>query len=225
MGKFVILEPTIKKPITYIGQCAGIAYNSDTSDPDKNFKRGLQCILDGHGRMLEFCDVYMSMEEYSIRVMREFMRHVSDGLTAIQRSTRYCNEGDFKYYTPPSIKKNEGALSVYENAMAYVEQTYQELTTQYGVKKEDAANILPLGMHTEVLMKKNVRALIDMSKVRLCNRAYVEYRQLMRDMMKALSEYSEEWDTLISLTFKSKCEISGYCDEHMSCGKYPKKNN
>lgn len=220
MGKVTIMSQTLKQPLSFIGECAGPAYGSDTSNPKKNYKRGLTCVKDGHGRMLEFCDVFLKIEGYSARVMREFMRHVGDGLTAIQRSTRYCNEADFEYYTPPYIEKN--LKDDYDKIMGRIQDAYYDLI-ECGVSKEDAANILPLGMNTVVVMKKNARCLSDMAQVRLCNRAYIEYRQLMKDIIQALRDYSPEWDTLADEIFKCKCDIYGYCTEKFGCGKYPKR--
>ena len=57
----------------------------------------------------------------------------------------------------------------------------------------------------------------------MCNRAYWEYRELMRDIMKALTEYSEEWARIIRNMFKTKCEILGYCPEKKSCGRKQKR--
>lgn len=220
MGKVTIMSQTLKQPLSFMGECAGPAYGSDTSNPEKNYKRGLTCVKDGHGRMLEFCDVFLKIEGYSARVMREFMRHVGDGLTAIQRSTRYCNEADFEYYTPPYIEKN--LKDDYDKIMSRIQNAYYDLI-ECGVSKEDAANILPLGMNTVVVMKKNARCLSDMAQVRLCNRAYVEYRQLMKDIIQALRDYSPEWDTLADEIFKCKCDVYGYCTEKFGCGKYPKR--
>lgn len=52
-----------------------------------------------------------------------------------------------------------------------------------GVPKEDIGLILPLGMTTKIVCKHNFRNLMDMSRQRLCNRAYWEYRQLYSDLM------------------------------------------
>ena len=98
-----ILDQTVKTPIQFIGQCSGIAYGSDTTDSKKNYQRGINCIKAGHGRVLEFCDVYMEIHGYSARVIREFMRHVADGLTVIQESTRYIDYSNFQYIIPPKI--------------------------------------------------------------------------------------------------------------------------
>ena len=223
MGKVTILDETCKNPYLLIGQCAGIAYDSDITDEAKCVKRGKRCVADGHGRVLEFVDVFMQIEGYSCRVIREFMRHVGDGLTVIQRSTRYVNEGNFEYYTPPAVEKNDMAKELYERTMHFIEVNYQKMIDEYGIKKEDAANLLPLGLNTTLAVKKNARCLMDMSRVRLCNRAYIEYRELMHDIINALKVYSPEWEELANDIFKAKCEISDYCDESMGCGKYPKR--
>lgn len=223
MGKITIMPQTTTKPYTLMGKCAGVAYNSNITDEEKCYKRGKQCVSDGHGRVLEFVDVYMIIEGYSTRCLREIMRHVGDGLTVVQRSTRYCNEDGFKYYIPPAIEKNKDALNEYVSAMHEIEDSYNRLL-KFGIKKEDAANILPLGINTKLSMKKNARCLMDMSHVRLCNRALKEARDFMNDVVDALKEYSPEWKELAEQIFKPKCEVLGYCNEKFGCGKYPQKN-
>ena len=83
--------------------------------------------------------------------------------------------------------------------------------------------VLPLGMTTVVSCHFNIRTLIEMSHQRLCNRAYWEFRELMKDIMDALSNYSEEWKYLVDTFFKPKCDVYGYCTEKFGCGKYPKR--
>ena len=90
--------------------------------------------------------------------------------------------------------------------------------------REDIANILPIGMTTKVVVRTNLRHLIDMSHQRLCNRAYWEFRQLMLDIMKALCEYSGEWKTIVDEYFVSKCDVCGFCTEKKSCGRRPTKD-
>lgn len=220
-----IFNETIRNPIEKMGEYAGIAYGSDTSDSEKNYKRGKQCVQDGHYRMLEFCDVFMEIDGYSCRTIREFARHVGDGLTMIQRSTRYCNEKNFTYYIPDTIAKDDIAAKEYNKCMNNISLTYEKLISEYGIKKEDAANILPLGLHTKLAIKKNARNLSDMAAQRLCTRALKEYRELMRDIIDALSNYSDEWKELCDLVMKCKCDKVGWCEEKFSCGKYPKKED
>lgn len=224
MEKVKILEQTLKNPISFMGQCAGIAYNSDASDPEKNYKRGLSCVKDGHYRMLEFCDIYFELNGYSIRCIREFARHVADGLTMIQRSTRYCNESNSSYFVPFKIKNNPDLVKKYNIIMNNAIDGYNDLL-EAGVTKEDAANVLPLGLDTVLAVKHNARTMMTMAEQRLCFRTYSEYRELMKEFISALENYSPEWEILCNLIMKCKCEKVGWCEEHMTCGKYPKKEN
>lgn len=211
-----ILDKTMKDPISFMGYAAGCCWNADVSDKEKNYKRGLDCIESDHGRVEEYPDVYFILEGYSARVIREFMRHVGDGLTCLQESTRYVNESGFEYVTP---KMSEDATGIYKAAMKNIRDYYNELLS-LGVKKEDAAMLLPLGMTTKVVYKKNLRNLAEMSHKRDCMRAYWEYRKLMSDIEKALCEYSEEWGTIVQLLFKPQCEVLHRCPEKHSCGRW-----
>ena len=83
--------------------------------------------------------------------------------------------------------------------------------------------LLPLGMETKVVDKRNLRNLVDMSGQRMCTRAYWEYRQMFNDIANALSEISEEWKYIVDNYFMPKCEKTGYCTERKSCGRKPKK--
>lgn len=206
---------------------AGICWGSDTSDHEKNFKRGLDCLKSGHGKVLEYPQIYMVLDGWSARLIREFGRHTAGSPTYVQESTRYVNYDDFKYYTPELIRNNEAAAKTYDNCMKLIAESIKYLEEECGIKREDAANLLPLGMETKIIYRTNLRALIEMAKVRKCNRAYHEYRDLFKAIEEALAMYSEEWKYLIKEEhiFKSKCEISYVCDETYSCGKYPKKED
>lgn len=222
MGKIIIQPETPKNPITLIGRQAGVCYGSDTSDDKKNFARGLDCLKSGHGRTWEFPDIYMILEGYSARVIREWYTHIGGMPTRLQASTRYINyQKGFDYIIPPSVSSNKDAQETYISAMEDILNALKTLET-VGVPKEDSANLLPLGMTTTVVCKHNARNIIDMSKNRKCTRAYWEFRNLFKDLEKALSEYSPEWEYIVKNYFKAKCEITGKCPENNSCGRYPK---
>lgn len=224
MGKVIIQDFTYKYPITMIGTEAGVCYGSDISDPEKNYKRGIQCLKDGHGRTWEFPDVYMILDEYSARVIREWYTHIGGAPSRLQASTRYINyQKGFDYFTPPSIENHPGAKEVYDDMMDYIKQGLQKLEA-FGIPKEDSANGLPLGMETRIVCKHNFRNLADMSHQRECTRAYHEYRKLFKELCNALREYSEEWKYLVDNYFMPKCDIYGYCTEKFSCGRKAKKD-
>lgn len=223
MSKVIIKDYTTKNPITMIGEMAGICYGADTTDPVKNYKRGLECLANEHGRTLEFPSVYMIVDGYSARLMREIYTHIGGAPTRLQASTRYIDYAKgFKYFTPPSIETNAKALMVYNGIMLNIADGLRELEA-LGIPKEDSANALPLGMESTMVGKYNPRTLIDMSHQRMCSRAYHEYRKFFKDFCKALSDYSDEWAYLVENYFKAKCDYTGFCPEKFSCGRKPKK--
>jgi thymidylate synthase (FAD) len=220
MGKIIILPETTKNPITLIGKRAGVCWGSDISDNEKNYKRGMECIMAQHGRTLEYVNVEMIIDGYSARVIREFYTHIGGAPTRLQASTRYINYNDFNYIVPKSIKnsKDNEAWELYSSAIRVIKQTCANLEN-IGLPREDIAMLLPLGMTTKIVDKRNLRNLIDMSHQRMCTRAYWEYRELFNDICVSLSKVSNEWKWIVDNLFKPKCEVLGYCLEKKSCGR------
>lgn len=225
MGTVIIQKDTTLNPISLIGQEAGICWGADVSDAEKNYKRGLNCIKSNHGRTMEFPDVYMVLDGYSARVIREFYTHIGGAPTRLQASTRYIDyEHSFDSICPSSIKNNRNneAWGAYINALKTIKNSLQTLDA-CGIPREDSAMLLPLGMATKVVVKINARTLTDMSRQRMCTRAYWEYRELFKDIYNALCEYSEEWKIFVTENFMAKCDACGYCVEAKCCGKKPTK--
>ena len=224
MGKVIIMPETTKDPISLIGRCAGICWGANVEDEEKNYKRGIDCIQSDHGRPLEYPDVYTVLDGYSARVIREWYTHIGGAPTRLQASTRYINYNSFDYYIPPKIASNPDALKWYQETMDNIAYTAKNLEETFGIPREDVANLYPLGMNTKIVDKRNTRNIMDMSRQRMCTRAYHEFRDLFNDYLDALCEYSDEWKTLIDMTMMPKCEVLGYCPERKSCGRKPKKN-
>ena len=224
MGTVTILEMTTRQPITLIGQMAGVCWGADTSDPAKNYKRGWDCIESGHGRTMEFPDVYMMLDGYSARVIREWYTHIGGMPTRLQASTRYIDYSKFEYVLPESVAANEDNRECYQDCMAMIAQDVEWLIKQ-GVPREDTALLLPLGMTTRIVDKRNLRNLIDMSRQRMCQRAYWEFRELFRDICIAMTNYSEEWGRIVNTQFHAKCAETRTCPEKHGCGKYPARND
>lgn len=223
MGKITILPETTENPISLIGMRAGVCWGGDTEDPEKNYKRGMDCILSNHGRTMEYVNVEMIIDGYSARVIREWYTHIGGAPTRLQSSTRYINYQDgFDYIVPHAIRRNAEAMAEYTKAMQNIQESLKRLE-ELGVAREDSAMLLPLGMSTKIVDKRNLRNLVDMSRQRMCTRAYWEYREMFHDICKALSDYSEEWKWVVENLFLPKCEVAGKCTEKKSCGRYPKE--
>ena len=225
MGTVTIQNHTTLHPIAMIGEEAGICWGADTSSVHKNIKRGKSCLKSGHLRTAEYPVVYMILDGYSARVIREFYTHIAGAPTRLQASTRYIDyEHGFDYIIPHTIENNPKAKEIYVQNMIITASNLQKLD-ELGIPREDSANLLPLGMESKIVVKMNFRTLISMSNQRMCNRAYWEFRELFSDIAEALSSYSEEWAELVKEYFMPKCKLFGYCTEEHGCGMYPKKEN
>lgn len=223
MKSITILPETTKNPITLIGHRAGVCWGADVTDDKKNYRRGLDCIKANHGRALEYVNIETIIDGYSARVIRELYTHIGGAPTRLQASTRYIDYSDFDYITPSSLK-TDVEKDIYDNVMYVISKAAQALEKR-GVPREDIGLMLPLGMATRIVDKRNVRNVMDMSRQRLCSRAYWEYRELMKNYLDELSKYSEEWATLIPMIMMPKCDMLGYCPETYSCGRKPKKES
>ena len=76
MGTITILEETTRNPISLMGQRAGVCWGADVTNKERNYKRGLDCLKSGHGRVMEYVNVEMVMDGYSARVIREWYTHL-----------------------------------------------------------------------------------------------------------------------------------------------------
>ena len=218
MGKVIILPETTKNPISLMGERAGICWGADTSDPAANYKRGWDCIASGHGRVMEYVNVEMVLDGYSARVIREWYTHIGGAPSRLQASTRYIDYANFEYVTPSSIEQDENAFARYREAMGAISWALRNMPD---IPREDIALLLPLGMTTKVVDKRNLRNLVDMSRQRMCKRAFWEFREMFGAIYGQLSKYSDEWNELVGEVFYPKCEILHYCPEKHGCGKYP----
>lgn len=223
MGTVTIQRFTYHSPISMIGEEAGVCWGADITNQEKNYKRGLDCLDSEHGRTFEFPDVYMILDGYSARVIREWYTHVGGAPTRLQASTRYIDyEHGFDFVTPPSIQKNPVASDIYAGIMADIADGLKDLE-EAGVPREDSALGLPLGMTTKIVCKHNLRNLIDMSHQRMCSRAYHEFMGLFGDVRDALHAYSPEWAYVVDNYFMPKCKYVGFCKEKKTCGLMPRK--
>ena len=224
MGKVTILPETTRNPISLIGRRAGICWGADITDEQKNYKRGLECLSNNHGRTLEFVNVEAVLDGWSARVIREWYTHIGGSPTRLQASTRYINYSNgFDYVIPSKIQNNAMALDKYTETMGIIRENAAILENDFGIPREDVANLFPLGMNTKMVDKRNLRNIIDMSHQRMCTRAYWEYRKLFKTYVDELRKIDDEWAYIVDNYFMPKCDALGYCSEKYSCGRKPKK--
>lgn len=223
MGKVTIMSETSRLPIQLIGKVSGICYGSNTEDELKNYKRGLDCLNNNHGRTLESVDIYLILDGFSAKTLREVYTHIAGAPMRLQGSTRYIDYArkGLPYVVPPKIGAEPNALAIYESVMDAIIGGAQELENM-GVAKEDASMLFPLAMESKMVLKCNLRMLIEMSHQRMCARAFWEYRELMHAICNELRQLDSEWSFIVDNYMKPKCDVLGYCPETFGCGRKPK---
>jgi thymidylate synthase (FAD) len=153
----------------FIGRCASICYDSDTTKT-ANLRRAAACVSKGHLATLRFAWAVFNVSGISRACSHQFVR--SKHLDFLQRSQRYCKEDDPEFYYPGTTC--DTVLSgAYQSALAY----YNDLL-KLGVKKEDARLVLPAGVTTELNVSGNFQAWRDFLKLRTHDAAQKEIRQV-----------------------------------------------
>ena len=136
-----------------------------------------------------------------------------------QKSQRYVKEkGEFDYIIPSQIAANAELKEKFEKHMQEVAQLYQEFV-ETGIKAEDARAILPNATASSMVASLNLRELIHLANLRLCTRAQLEIRTLIKKMCDEVIK-EEPW---LKSHLVPKCERLGYCDEDKSCGRMPQR--
>ena len=218
--KVTIEKDTTKNPLTMIGQYAGECWGAPVGDPEVDTRRGVACLKDGHGRTLEFPQIYVKIANCSARFMRELYTHIGGSPSRLQASTRYIDyQKGFGYIVPKTIAATQERETVYRETMDQIISGLQKLD-ELGVPREDCANLLPLGMESVMVLRTNLRMLIDMSRQRMCMRAYWEFRDFMDALIAGLNAYDEQYAYITDQFFGAKCDFLGYCPESDSCGRW-----
>ena len=178
----VTLIQNTPNPEEHIGLLAGICYGkTGEQSPEQCIKRATHCVTKGHLSTLRFAHATILIEDISRICSHQFVR--SKHLDFLQRSQRYCNEGEVKIILPPSIKGEN--KTIFETVYAELTQVYKDLIKN-GVKKEDARFILPQGTTTELLAVGNFQAWYDFIKLRSGKEVQWEIRAVAHEINRQL---------------------------------------
>lgn len=138
---------------------------------------------------LEHIYFTFNLIDISVALSRELLEHRVASHTA--RSTRYIEEGDFKYYVPPEIKKDPKTLKYYSVVMDQLSKVYSDLKSM-GIPRESRRYVLPLAMYTNYIWTANARSLINFLGLRMCVRAAPEIRELAKKVHEAVVDVYPE---------------------------------
>ena len=205
MSKVELIAYT-PNPENVIARAARLCYASEGGD-DNKFLRKLREI--GHESPFEHVSFTFQIEGISRACSHQLVRHRIASYS--HRSQRYINEGCFDYITPKSISGD--AELKYIEALDKIAETYDELI-ELGVPKEDARFILPNACETKIIVTMDARSLFNFFRLRCCNRAQWEIREVANEMLRQCKE--------VAPTIFEKCGPAciseGRCSEGaMSC--------
>lgn len=190
----------------------------------------------GHESPFEHVTFTFGIEGVSRSLLAQITRHRIASFSV--KSQRYVKEFEFSFVTPPEIAKDPEALAVYKAAMEQDRMQYEQLeailfarhkkrlleegkdektATRMAEKSaiEDARYVLPNACETQMMVTMNVRSLWNFFRLRCCNRAQWEIRDLAEQMLMLCR------DVAPSLFLKAGpgC-VAGACPEGtMTCGK------
>jgi len=179
----VTLVQHTPNPEEHIGLLAGICYGkTGEQSPEQCIKRAYHCVTKGHLSTLRFAHATFLVEDISRICSHQFVR--SKHLDFLQRSQRYCNEGEIESVMPDSIMSSKYHIDVWE-IQNHAKWLYDKLIAD-GFKKEDARFILPQGTTTELLVVGNFQAWYDFIKLRSGKEVQWEIRAVAHEINRQL---------------------------------------
>ncbi len=190
----------------------------------------------GHESPIEHASFTFAIEGVSRSLLAQITRHRMASFSV--QSQRYVKEHAFEFVIPHEIEAVPEAKAAFLQAMEDDQRTYEQLTAilqkrhmevflseglsekearRKAEKKaiEDARYVLPNACATKLVMTANARSLHNFFRLRCCNRAQWEIRELAEEM------YKQVYAVAPTLFRKAgpPC-VCGACTEgKMSCGQ------
>jgi len=157
-------------------------------------------------------------DTYDIEMVGENHNFIANGIVVhnSQQSQRYVNMNDVECVYPFNDEEDSGITSIYVDAINNSKKAYKKLI-ELGVPEEDARYILPEACTTNIVVTMNARELLHFFKLRLCNRAQKEIREMAELMLKECMLVAPE----IFKYAGAPCQVDK-CHETKPCG-HPKE--
>ncbi len=181
----------------------------------------------GHESPIEHITFTFGIEGVSRALLAQITRHRIASFSV--QSQRYVKENIFSFVTPPAIAEDAVALAKYEKTMQDIFAAYQDLAATLEQKYigqmdakaaekkaiEDARFVLPNACATKMIMTMNARSLLNFFRLRCCNRAQWEIRELATQMCALVKEVAPT-----IFRYAGPPCLKGRCPEgKMTCGK------
>jgi thymidylate synthase (FAD) len=188
----------------------------------------------GHESPIEHISFTFGIEGVSRSLLAQLTRHRIASYSV--KSQRYVDESKLEVVVPPAIAEDPEAKIMFDETTEYLRQKYislrdilkeryisEGMDAKAAQKKaiEDARYVLPNACETKIICTMNARSLLNFFRLRCCERAQWEIRELATQMLFLVKEVAP-----VLFKYAGPSCVSGKCPEGaMSCGKSVEKKN
>lgn len=164
-------------------------------------------VLSHHDSVLEHINFTFTISGISRSCSHQLVRHRH--MSVSQQSQRYVAiQDEVESAVPRPIEVNPEALYQFEEAMVEATNHYHRLIKE-GVKAEDARAVLPNAAATNMVITLNLREMIHICGVRLCQHAQKEIRDLVTMMRREIIREVPSFTPFLV----PECAQLGYCPQ------------
>lgn len=213
----------VKNFIKKHGEFAAICYNTDIKHAEKI---GESCLQSGHLSGSRHLYMVFELKNVPRSAIDQIVRHTQGFVTNVQ-SLRYCDKyGKVSLYASPELINSRHMIRAITDMENIADATYSYIQIYLkgvGIKGEKANEIartvLPIGIATECNIAVNLECLMHLANIRLCNRAELPIRTIVKEMVRQVVEVEKRYKPYLV----PNCEKLGYCPEGKhNCGKFKK---
>lgn len=207
----------VKNFVKRHGEFSKVCYDTPK---EKAEKVGEHCLESGHLSGSRHLYMVFEIKNVPRSAVDQLVRHTQGFVTNVQ-SLRYCNkDGKISLYAAPEIEKDiylTQSLHNYEaQAQAYYDY-FQSNLKNNGYTNEQANEIarttIPIGIATSCNVAVNLECLIHLANVRLCNRAELPIRTIVKEMVRQVVAIEPRYKPYLV----PNCKKLGYCPEGKDC--------
>ena len=147
-------------------------------EPGRSLERAMES---GHESVLEHAVYTYKVEGVSRALLAQMTRHRLASFSV--KSQRYIDMGDMPVVVPGSIQDNPDLMDEYCDLMEDIKGFYRR-AVEAGIPKEDARYVTPQAAQTGFVVTMNARELRHFFRLRCCERAQWEIRELAWEMLR-----------------------------------------
>lgn len=210
----------VKEFVKRHGEFSTVCYNTD---PKYAEKVGESCLKSGHLSGSRHLYMVFEIKNVPRSLIDQLVRH-EQGVVKNVQSLRYCNKKeDVNVYVAPEVMKDIylraeiiGIEQIIRESYENIQATLKDAGLTGEKSNEIARTILPIGISTKCSFAVNLEGLIHLANVRLCTRAELPIRTIVKEMVRQVVEVEPRYKPFLV----PNCKKLGYCPEgEHSCRK------